>query len=417
MEGEDFTQKASLLNVHPRVLDRLREIVPFEESFGLLTSSNKPEDFWRQIDGLPSAIALELHALAATVPVNDRDFPPDSLTPYFQDFWLARHPDYELTIPAAVTQIGPEVLLNYLRSSRSWQEKNGAWVCAASPVPFSFDNILAMCNAYISEGRPWLFCPIDEVRASYIAFEGIVERAPMTLDLSEIQAKLRVFQYKSTNEFVSDVQGLLGKGVASKLGQFSFPVKLMTLLGKLMKDSEGMVSGQSKMPEGNVNDWIKTRADALVAQMNVPIEKRSITVFTPQVLQARTGQNGDCLFERESLAELLFSNPNGDVMPLPYTNCRAELPTGSPLPHAKSVFRSFVAAQLLKSGYRSATESVMDILTDVVLCEIAKVASDAASKVATLKGGKRDDSDIMMKSLSTIGYDIYAMRMTLNKRR
>ena len=415
MEDEDFTQKAATFKVYPRVLERLKEIIPFQDVYHVFTAGNKPEDFWRQVDTLPSSVSLELHALAATTPTHDRDFPPGSLTPYFQDFWVARHPGVKVSNPAAVTHLSPRALREYLDSSKIWNESGSGWTCPGTSVVFSFDNLLYMCDAFASQSRPWVFCPVDEIRTSYMDFDKVLERLA-TLDVSGIQMKLRAFEYISTNAFVQDVKVFSGN-VASKLADFSCPEELSSALGELMRDSEALVKqqeGDLELPP--VSDWVKTRADALVSQVEMPLEQKNACVWTQQVLQARTGQNGDSVFEKESLAELLFGSQHGDVMPLPYTNCRAELPTESPLPRAKSVFRAFVARELLKNGYEKASESVLDILTDVIMCEVKRVASDAASKVSTLqKGAHRNDADIVKRALDTIGYDIFSMTLGFNK--
>ena len=417
MEDEDYTLKAQIFNVHPCVLERLHEIVPFRDTFLSLTSGNKPEDFWRQVDTLPSPIALELHALGVAIPTSDLDFPPDSLTPYFQDFWLARHPGVSISNCAAVTRVSPRALREYLDSSSTWTASGAGWTCPGTDVVFSFETLLHMCDAFATQGRPWIFCPVDEIRGSYMDFDKIIERLP-TLDLSAIQAKLRAFEYKSTAEFVQDMKVFSGN-VASKLADFVCPPDLSLALSQLMHDSEALVRKQDSALEiAPVSDWVKSRADALVNQTEIPIERRNSGVWTQQVLQARTGQNGESVFERESLAELLFSNPQGDVMPLPYTNCRAELPAESPLPRAKAVFRAFVAKELMKNGYEKANESVLDILTDVIMGEVKRVATDAASKVSMLqKGTRRNDADvdIVKRALNAIGYDIFSMTLGFSK--
>jgi hypothetical protein len=132
------------------------------------------------------------------------------------------------------------------------------------------------------------------------------------------------------------------------------------------------------IPEiGPMNEMIRSRSEALVQQMRLPLQQRSAFVLTPQVLQARMGLNPEAPFAPLSIAELLFSNANGEPAPMPFASCQVELPATSSLPYCRAVFRKFAARILLEVGFSSTSDSVLDILADVVHEEVRRIAQTA----------------------------------------
>jgi hypothetical protein len=181
------------------------------------------------------------------------------------------------------------------------------------------------------------------------------------------------------------------------------PEDVTEALSALVRKGKAVYDLPPEPPEiGPINDWIRTRSDALVRQMSLPLQQRSAFVLTPQVLQARMGQPVDAPFEPFSIAELLFSNSSGEVAPMPFASCRVELPFASPVAYCRAVFRRFVARQLLALGYVEASDPVLDILADVVAHELKKVAQTAAT---IQQGAAVDQARCLAHALGACGYD------------
>ena len=70
-----------------------------------------------------------------------------------------------------------------------------------------------MCSAYSSGSRPWLFCPIDDIRIAYIDFEQALSKHDPTA-ASEIWTRMRNFTYNTTDSFIRDVSDVLGTTVS-----------------------------------------------------------------------------------------------------------------------------------------------------------------------------------------------------------
>lgn len=93
-------------------------------------------------------------------------------------------------------------------------------------------------------------------------------------------------------------------------------------------------------------------------------------------------------------------------MPLPYSNCVAELPSNKTATNTMNAFRSFVVERLMKRGYAAAAESTLDILTDVVMCEVKKIGSEVASNLRCNKGSRASAVDVTKRVLQS-KYDLY----------
>jgi hypothetical protein len=353
------------LTISAAVLERLREHIPFKESQALFTAITKPEDFWRLVDTLPSDISLDLHSVAALIPCSDRDFPSDSLTPFYQDLWIANQvaaeTDLDLHSPVAISKFPLSRLSDLLTETKGWTFRDGKWFCSASKVGFDIHLLGHMCDAFYFNGKPWLFCPIDEIRVGYIEFDRVFERLDqIRCDYSPIQSKLLSLSYNSTDAFIKDLKQFSPH--LPPLSDFKIPAALCNYLSFILQSSATIMQQNVFTPEvDEIDEWKLSRASALAAQVSLPLDKRASYSLTPQILQARTGQPVDVVFQRNSIAELLFSSAAGEVMPLPFTSCRSQLPAESLMPFAKSTIRIFVARQLAMAGYNMATEAVLDI--------------------------------------------------------
>jgi hypothetical protein len=396
-----------------RVIERLREIIPYREPLALILAATKPDEFWRWIDALPPAYSLELHALAATTPLVDHDFPTDTFTPYWQNFWVAYQvkttsdPGFET--PAAISQVSPRIIEELLEGNDTWTMQDNLWYVEGSPVGFELRLLVDICNSFIHDGNPWFFCPIDEIRCAYMDYDRILERIsePRSAVVA-MQTKLRHFEYASLEHFLADVKSLGPTVPVSKLGEFATAPEIVRSLGELETAALQALKEDSGLPVvESIDDWTRTRADHLVAQLSLPIADRIGYSVTPQILRARTGQPAEAIFTRGSVAELLFSNSRGEIMPLPYTSCHSEIPTGSPAQYARAVLKGFVARQLMRHEYDRSTATVLDILTDVILFETRKIATTAAT---IKKGSAIDARSVVIQSLKNCGYDTYMLR-------
>lgn len=409
MEG--LVKKAAIFGVDSTVLERLSELVPFHESISYLTSGNCPRDFWCMIDTLPSAVSLELHALAASIPTHDRDFPEDTIGPLYQDIWLARNPELSLVNRVAVTQISAAQFRECLDKSTEWEDNDNTWTSKACGASWSFSTLHSMCNAFLMNGKPWIFCAVDAIRVGYIELDRIVERlekAENALDLSAIRGKMCSFQYSTSDEFAQDLKAKGEKGVAGNTEPFTCSTEITAAVRALMRSCTG---GVQTVPDAEPCEWACGRAGFVSDQAAIPVENWTTCGTTAQILQARTGQSCEAVFERDSLEALLFTSSNGEVLSLPYTNCRAALPRESPVPTAKNVFRTFVAQELIANNFETANESCMDILTDIVVNAVRQIAEEGSKLTADRKGAKGSDAAVVGRALRALKYDTFSMTM------
>jgi hypothetical protein len=266
---------------------------------------------------------------------------------------------------------------------------------------FSVDSLVNMCNAYLAKGKPWFFCEVEPLRLAYSQFSGQIERSVVRLAYlrTRIQDRLRSFGYASSEQMREDVKAI---GL-DQIPEFSISEELSQTLNALMKNSTSAYKQPPRPIEiGPINEWIETRSEALAAQMNLPLQQRSAFILTPSILQARMGQPTEGAFEPFSIAELLFSDSNGEPAPMPFSSCKAELPASSPLGFCRSVFRRFTARQLVVAGYESASDHVLDILADVVGNEVKRIAQTA---VTIQQGTTSRPNDCLVHALEVCGYD------------
>ena len=406
----NFESLSETLNVQINVLELLHDLVPYRDSFQFLTNTTRQAEFWYLIDdSLPSHIGLQVHAADASFPCSDRDFPPDTITPYFQGFWAALRAsssDSPLYFhnPMAITQITSSNLGEIMEKLGNWSKTDhGTWCVCDREFPEI--SLCLMCDAAIDEGRPWLFCHADDVRAAYLECDKLLNKIDKSIDTSSIHNDIRMFNIKTTDDFVKLAKGI---SASSTVPKFSLPPNLLDALSQLMNEACNFFNATRKNCPivDKLDTWTKSRAENLDKQMQIPFEQRNAFVSTPQILQARSGLPADQPFEKYSLAEFLFSNPNEDVMPFPYVSGKAEIQSESSAPFCHAAFRKFVAGQLMASGYTETTDSAIDILADVSEIIVKKIAQDA---IAIQKGSSASTKDIMIQALNTNGFDVQAM--------
>lgn len=405
----DFSAIATNLNVQPQVIERIHEIIPYQESLQSLISGNNTFDFWRQIDNLPPSISIPLHGLDASVPCTDRDFPPDSIDPIFQDFYgQISHHETSVT-PFSFTKIYPQHINEILSSISGWSKNDNDQWCVDETV-FDMSSLCYICEASYYDSKPWLFVPDQKIRASYIEFDLIFERFEnSSSNSSEIAKKLRTFAYTSSEDFINDVKAVSPNTQTQKISSFESTSNICPCLNQLIVEALNVIPNIETCPEYSNDEWIVTRSHALNEQASLPFAQRKAFVLTPQMLQARNAQLDDQPFEPCSLAELIFSSSRGDTMPLPYTNCKAELPSGSPFPFCRSVFRKFVARQLMHRGYQYANESCIDILTDFVINHVKTLATTA--NTIRQENKTTDAKSVFNQALNYNKIDVHAARL------
>ncbi|OHT03372.1 hypothetical protein TRFO_29235 [Tritrichomonas foetus] len=411
----NFEALAETLNVQQSVLELLYELVPYKDSFQFLTNTTRKNEFWNLIDEcLPSHISLKLHAADAIIPCDDRDFPPDTLSPVFQDFWAALNisqnsqPVY-FQNQYAFTRFKPEHINELIENiNGTWTRSDDGEKWILLDHEFSINSLCLMCDSYIDNARPWIFCDVDEIRSAYLECDKILNKVDKSVDTSAIYSKMRQFGFTNNEDFAKVAKGFT---MSYNVSKFALQQDLMEALSSFLTEANNFFRGTNRnIPKIDMIDaWTTSRAENLVQQMEKPFEQRGAYVSTPQILQARSGQPVDQPFEKNSVAELLLSNCNEDVMPFPYTSGRAEIQSGSSVPFVHDAFRKFVARLLMNSGYTATSDSVVDILADVAQIIAKKIAQDAT---AIKKGSTASARDIMIQALNTNEFDIQKMMAT-----
>jgi hypothetical protein len=249
---------------------------------------------------MPSDLDLELHSLAAVTPTCDRDFP--------------------LSRPAAIPACGlrpPFPKFPRRRSKRSLQR-------ALLDV-----GLLPLVSA-VPRGRLRSPAPREPLQRHHRHRKTVVllrdRRKTRRLSrvrphprprsrVRAVQAKLRPFSSCSKEAFPADVHAFSSGPVLAKLGDFRSPPEI----------GPPSRSWSRRPPVEAVDEWTRTRADVFVAQASLPLEQRAAHSVTPPVPRAGAGKP-EAVFSPGSVAELLFSSGRGKMMPLPFANCRAELP-------------------------------------------------------------------------------------------
>lgn len=403
----DSEAAARDLGVKPEVLEALFNSIPFRDSYDTIISTGNSDLFWDYVDSLPRTISMKLHALELRFDVQTDEFSQETLSPVLESFWAAHLGSKGLvpeTInPRAITSVSRDFIEDLLSQTSGWSKEGDNQAKFENRI-FNIDALTLMCDCALSDGRSYLFCDIPELRAAYSALAKVAEHLDPKYHYtqSQISRKLRRLGYSNTDSMIRDMKGL----ECPELPQFEISETLQTALIAILDSAKDVYLSPGKGPEiGPVNSWIETRAEALVQQMSLPLQQRNAFIITPEVLQARSGMSEEAKFEPLSLVELLFSDSTGEAHPMPFANRRVELPVVSPLTSCRAVVRRFVAMVLLKTGYTTASDPVLDILTEVVEREIKRVSQTA---VVIRKSSGQDDRTCLEHALKTCNYDVFA---------
>lgn len=399
----NFEALSKTLQVSERVLECLYQYVPFLDSFRFLTDVN-PSHFWATIDdSLPTSVSLELHSIHASIPCLDKDFPTDTLEPYLQDFWAAdiilHSATPEFKCPYSFPQFSSEDINKILPTLEKvgWsQNADNQW--SIGGFSFSTDSLSFMCESFISGAKPYLVCENDDIRSAFIEMDKFIQKFAKPEKISTLSQCLKLFQF--------DVADKLSQISKTSLPSFELNSAILNGLSALMQASESYVQAEPICPKiSALDEWIKTTAENLEEQMKLPFENRSGFIETPQLFKARSGLPIQHPFETSSLAEFLFSNSSGLIMPLPYISGKAEIQSCSSAPIHHQAFRKFVARQLMEQKYQTTTESCIDILADLSEIFVKRIAQDAT---ATKKGSpKASNKDILNQILKKYKSDMF----------
>jgi hypothetical protein len=400
--GDDpnFFAIAESFHVKSEVIETLALSIPFRDVFEMIVSAQSSDEFWNFVDSLPRRISTKLHAIQLKIPSTNKDFPSETMSPILQDFWAANAMN-QGTTPTTVnsrafSQVHPELIEEILIAKKIGSQVDPAhWsICG---IVFSTSLLADLADCFVCSGRPWLFCEVDSLRMAYAAFANrlvALERESRHVS-PHLSSKLLNFGYHSVIEMNADCPG------PTDLPEFSVLKQLTDALSTLCHESRQVFSTTKPLEIGPISDWVASRSEWLIGQMSLPLQQRSAFVLTPNVLQARSGQTPDVTFEPFSVAELLFSNSNGEAAPMPFAGCVAELPSSSQLPFCRSAFRRFVARQLSVYGFKSASDPVLDILADIMDDEVKKIAHAA---IAIRQGTNAPCRACLVHALEIFGY-------------
>ncbi|KAK8863579.1 hypothetical protein M9Y10_011265 [Tritrichomonas musculus] len=456
MDNEmSFSEIAEKLNVKEPVIDYLSTILPFKDSFDFIISTNNNELFWNLIDLLPRHYAMHLHSIDIEIPTTSKDFPRDFISPTIQSFWasniISQGKSPTIINSRSISRIYSSGLRNLLKQGACWSLEEDSqrvnWEKDAN-INFDIDLLCNICNSYMSNGLPWLFLEISELRSAYnqvYQFLSTINDRHLFYKVRKIEDKLKNLAYSSSEEIKQE----LGEMLPDEIAEFNVPSELINDIRTLMYISRDSIMKQAIDPIGQSNrnsdtnennasdsdmniqtkglgpcppsmppidEWTRTRTEALVNQMTLPLQQRNSFQMTPSIFSARMGQsfsNGDnkndSPFEPLSLSELLFSDASGNVAPMPYISCKVELPSQSYTAFCKSSLKRFVARKMLKNGYESTSDTCLEILVDMLSNELKKIAQNAR-EISKCSKDNKDDAEIINDSLKVCGYDVRSLQ-------
>ena len=421
----DFSSISQRLGVKEEVISQLADSLPYEDSFQFITSAENADHFWDLVDLLPRNVSMPLHSVEAEIAVTNRDFPESFVSPIFQSFYISncvsQGTEPTTVNSRAVSQVFVGQMKDLLSDNKNWsfdENESVAYWKKNKDNGFSLENLCNMCNSFVSEGLPWLFFNDSQLRAAYnqlYIFLFSVDKKYI-YRVKMIKNKLMNMQYFSTdqikkeNKDISEKFQIFQDGETSQehLIKFNVDSELMKEINDLFHRALELIQNTQIPPEiPPIDEWTRTRSEALVNQMLLPLQNRSAFSLTPQIFQARIGMNSDNAFEPLSLSELLFSDPNGDAATMPFYNCHAELPSQSYMPYCKSVLRRFIARRLLKNGFESSSEPCLDIISDVLSNELKKIAQ-LTGRIS--RGADVNDVDVLYRALELCGYDVGSLQ-------
>lgn len=412
----NFNADSERLGIKPIILETLYFYLPYNDVFNLFLESASFSDFWDHVDVLPSEISMKLHCMQLEINSSDnsRDFPSDCLQPTLQSFWAANcisqgiHP--QSINSRAVSSISDELIETILSEVQEWEKDpnvQGNW--KIDDISLRSDDLKLMCEVYANGGMPWIFLDNQELRKSYCAVEILLDKMinnqEFVYKVKKMHEKMKLFEFRNEDLLRNEFINSFGEGNELDLVSFNLSDCLHKGLLGMLKKAKKLLKNLEQPPYlGNIDDSTMKRAESLVQQINLPIHQRSAFNLTPQILQGRLGMPCDHPFEPLSITELLFSDSDGNPYPMPYTNCKNDIPNSIDIPYCKSVLQRFLSRQLLHYGYSSITEQAADILTDFLFQEVKKIAKTYVhSRNASVDAS---DKECLLHSLEINGYDV-----------
>lgn len=369
------------LGVRAEVIETLFNELEFKDSFEYVISVRSADEFWNRVDGLPRRMSMALHMVEIKANVPTFEIQQESVSPVLESFWAANAMSRSETLTSACSQAITGVNTGFVEACvekrKGWKNVgDGKWKFADQV--FSSQNLADMCDSFIVGGRCWLFCDIHALRAAYSACsQHVAGSGKMGSAELRINERLESVWYSSAEEMTKDADSL-------DVPDFLISDELRDELTWILIQSKDAVKRRGCAPEiAPITESIMARAKALVGQMDLPLQQRGAFNVTSQMLQARSGIPQNDAFDSNSIHELLFTSSNGEPCPMPYIDNKRNLPAASPTAFCRSVFRNFVKEELVSAGYQTSTDSVLDILTDVVAHEIRRMSQAAVSVGAT----------------------------------
>lgn len=378
MEG--LLRISNRLGIKIDVIQVLYDEMIFPESFQYVANVENQDIFWSRVDQLPAAISLCIHRLDAITDVHSRDFPEESLSNCFEAFYLSNLNRSKIeptgVYGAGFSHFNEGMIKDVMKQLKGWEinEKEGTYTFDGKV--FDDNVLLCMFESYIMNLKPWLFCPMEDIRRVYIELDKVTETIDIKYDTEEILKKLRKFEYYTDGQFLKDVGGLLNK--KKIVDKFDLSQKQCNGLSNLLEKAYNVFieSNDNEITQEN-NEWVDSRTCNLLEQMKLPFGERNALIMTPQLYKERIGKPCEDNFPECSLSELLFSSINGTTMPLPYTNVSAYISVPSKTKYYHSVIKRLISMELLKGNYTKTTETSLNILTDVIIDYIKSIGTNA----------------------------------------
>lgn len=389
----DFSSASSRLLIKPSVLESLYLSLPYRDVFPYFSCAPSATAFWSRVDSLPPALSAPLHSLALELSAPpSRDIPSDCLRPALQSYWAAACAASGLrpqsSQPSAVPRAG-DALIAAAAAAAGCAPDSGAW--RVGDLRLSARDLRLMCEARARGGMPWLFLGADDARAGYCA-------AACAGGSAALERGLRALSFGSAAALRAECCGAVP--------EFSLSAGARSALTALLDSAADALSRAADAPYlGGVDSAAAARAQALTEQLSLPIHQRAAFCVTPQALQGRLGMPCARAFEPLSLAELLLADADGRPYPLPHAGCAGAGCAGLDAAFCRAALRRCAARELRACGYAKVTEQAADVLADVMVEEVRRIALTCAQM-----GGEAPDRERVEHALEVNGYDVDTLK-------
>ena len=380
----------------------LKERIPYEDVVTYISGLEDEKMLWSIIDRLPVEIASEVHKRSILRRISAKEFMSDTFTPALEKFWAANQISKGKTPMCPSQQILERIddskVEEFLSSRKELAE------LGLAPIKLLIDVIKA-------DGYPGILFPNIDVRTAYLEFSSL---SGVTLGMeAEIETLMKSISFRTKAEMMRELKNyskLLQDGstvaaIGKKIPEFEIPEPLFQQLGELQKSVQSFYV-KAPIEIEIQNEWVSSRAAALVAQMDRSFQQRNAFVLTPEMLQARIDGQSEIedVFEKYSIPELLFSNEFNEYATLPFVGTVSGIQSDSPHQFCDGVVKKFVAEYLIGQRYKSASSSCLDILSDLLLEYIDVLADNV---ITIQKAGGEDQLQNFVKAMRDQGLDIY----------